>query len=115
MARRPIWVTGIAQERIEILMQRAEDVFSSDKKRANRYVELARKIAMRYNIRMPKKWKRRICKKCYAFLKPGVNCRIRTKDVKIIITCMECGHITRIPFQKEKKRKILTRLKADEN
>ncbi|MFQ5975209.1 MAG: ribonuclease P protein component 4 [Candidatus Hydrothermarchaeales archaeon] len=115
MTRRPSWVTRIAKERIEILLQRADDVFYSNRERANRYVELSRKIAMRYNIQMPRKWKRRICKSCHAFLKPGENCRIRTKDGKIIITCLECGHITRIPFLKERKqkRKILMRLKDD--
>ncbi|MFQ5887253.1 MAG: ribonuclease P protein component 4 [Candidatus Hydrothermarchaeales archaeon] len=115
MTRRPGWVIRIAQERIDILLQRAEDVFYSDREKAKRYVELSRKIAMRYNIRMSRKWKRRICKGCHAFLKPGENCRIRTKDAKLIITCLECGHITRIPFLKERKqkRKRLMKLKDD--
>lgn len=105
MRRRPSWVIKIAQERINILLQRAEAVFHVDRKKADRYAELARKIAMRYNVHMPAKWKRRICKNCHAFLKPGENCRIRTKDVKIILTCLECGHITRIPFQRERQKK----------
>ncbi|MBU2564846.1 MAG: ribonuclease P protein component 4, partial [Candidatus Thermoplasmatota archaeon] len=32
--------------------------------RADRYVELARKIGMRYNVSIPAKYKRRFCKHC---------------------------------------------------
>ena len=105
----------IAQERVNILLQRAEDIFNTDKEKANRYVELSRKIAMRYNLRMPKEWKRRICKGCYGFLKPGENCRIRTKEARIIITCVDCGHTTRVPFliERRQKRKRLMKLKED--
>jgi ribonuclease P protein subunit RPR2 len=92
----------IALERIEILMQRAEEVFTQDKEKANRYVQLARKIAMRHTTKFPKKWKRRICKRCNVFLKPGINCRIRTQKTKVVITCLECKNIMRIPFIKEK-------------
>ncbi|MDI6655597.1 MAG: ribonuclease P protein component 4 [Candidatus Hydrothermarchaeota archaeon] len=91
----------IASERIEILMQRAEEVFAQDRKKASRYAELARKIGMRYNVRLPKKWKRRICKKCLAFLKPGSNCRVRIYKSRVIITCLECKNVVRIPCNKE--------------
>lgn len=93
----------IASERIEILMQRAEEVFPENKTRANRYVELAKKIAMRYTLRFPKKWKRRICKNCMAFLVPGVNCRVRTQKGVLITTCLECNNVMRMPFVREKK------------
>lgn len=91
----------IASERIEILMQRAEEAFAKDKKRANRYAELARKIGMRYNVRLPKKWKRRICRKCSAFLKPGSNCRVRIYKGRVIITCLECKNVVRIPTKED--------------
>ncbi|MFQ6135570.1 MAG: ribonuclease P protein component 4 [Candidatus Hydrothermarchaeales archaeon] len=103
MAKRPQWVKDIALDRIEILMQRADDVFHEDRERADRYAELARKIAMRHNARMPKRWKRRICKKCHAFLKPGYNCRVRTKDGKMVVTCLECGNVARMPFTAERR------------
>ncbi len=89
----------IASERIEILMQKAEEIFARDKKRANRYAELARKIGMRYNLRLPKKWRRRICRKCLAFLKPDSNCRVRIYKGRVIITCLECKNVVRLPYR----------------
>lgn len=89
----------IASERIEILMQRAEEAFARDRKRANRYAELARKIGMRYNLRLPKKWRRRICRKCLAFLKPDSNCRVRIYKGRVIITCLECKNVVRLPYR----------------
>ena len=92
----------IARERIEILMRQAEKVFSKDKALAKRYVELARKIAMRCAMRFPKKWRRKVCRKCNALLVPGKNCRIRIYKHRIIITCLECGNIRRIPLRRKK-------------
>lgn len=96
-------IKKIALERVEILMRRAEEVFHSDRKLASRYVQLARKIAMRCTVRMPKRWKRRFCKRCGAFLVAGANCRVRTHEGRVVITCLECGGAARIPLAREKK------------
>jgi ribonuclease P protein subunit RPR2 len=91
----------IAKERVKILFQQAEEVFSKDKALAHRYVTLARKIAMKVKIRIPIELKRKYCKHCYKFLMPGVNSRIRTRDGKVIISCLECKKFTRIPIKKK--------------
>jgi ribonuclease P protein subunit RPR2 len=90
----------IARERIEILLNRSDEVFPIDRVRAHRYAELAKKIAMRYTLRFPKRWKRRVCKKCYAYLVPGVSSRVRIYKGRVIITCLRCGHIVRLPLSK---------------
>ena len=89
----------IAKERIKILFQQAEKVFSENKGLANRYVTLSRKIAMKVRMRIPKEYKRKFCKHCYKFLRPGKNSRIRTRDGKVIISCFECKKFTRIPIK----------------
>ncbi|MBT4805084.1 ribonuclease P [Candidatus Woesearchaeota archaeon] len=94
----------IAKERVKILFQQAKEVFSKDKALANRYVTLARKIAMKVKIRIPIELKRKFCKHCYKFLMPGKNARIRTRDGKVIISCFECKKFTRIPVSKKKKK-----------
>lgn len=96
----------IAQERIAFLIDLAEKVFSKYPKRADRYVELARKIAMRTRTRIPTNLKRKFCKHCHKFLKPGVNCRVRTREGKVVYYCFNCKKYTRFPFLKEKKRLI---------
>jgi len=90
----------IARERIKKLFSEADEVFSKDKKLANRYVSLARKIAMKFNLRMPKVYKRRFCKHCYSYLKPGKNLRVRTKNKKVVYYCLECKKFMRFPLSK---------------
>ena len=91
----------IAKERITLLFQQAEQVFPKNPERANRYVALARKIAMKVNLSMPKKYKRKFCKHCYAYLQPGINSTSRTREGKLVIYCRNCKKYTRIPIKKK--------------
>ena len=106
MARRkkPANLEKIARERIRILFDLAEKEFGRHPGRSKRYVELARKIGMRYNVRLTKGMKMRFCPKCLSYLKPGVNCRVRTKKDRqaVILTCLGCGFVSRYPYIKEK-------------
>ena len=90
----------IAKERVQILFKQAEDNFSKNKSLANRYITLARKVAMKVKIRIPLELKRKFCKHCYKFLMPGINSRVRTRDGKVIISCFECKKFTRIPVKR---------------
>ena len=89
----------IALERIRVLFREAEEVFQKNKSLAGRYVALARKIAMKVRLRLPLELKRRYCKHCYTLLKPGINARIRVRDGKVIISCLECKKFSRIPIR----------------
>jgi len=89
----------IALERINILFNEAEKTFSKNKALADRYVSLARKIAMKVKLKLPLKLKRKFCKHCYKFLMPGVNSRIRTRNGKVVISCFECKKFMRIPIR----------------
>ena len=90
---------AIAQEQIKSLFAQAAAVFSQDRALANRYVTLARKIAMKVKVRMPREFKRQYCKHCYRYLQSGTNARIRTRAGKVIISCLECKKFTRIPIR----------------
>jgi len=92
----------IALQRIKILFQQADEAFPKDKARANRYISLARKIAMKVHAQIPQELKRRFCKHCYNYLKPGVNARIRTRPGKVVISCLECKKFMRIPLKIKK-------------
>lgn len=79
-------------------MSLADEVFLQDPNRAQRYVDLSLRIAMRNRVRLPRVWRRRICHNCKAFLWPGVNCRIRLRKRRqhhVVVTCFNCGHYTR--------------------
>lgn len=103
--RRKKWMIDIAQERVDILFDLADKELISHPQRSYRYVELARKIAQKYNLKLSPPWKTKFCTKCQNFLKPGYNCRIRLIDQTIILKCLECGHIMKKPYQKEKKER----------
>ena len=54
----------IALERMEILFHEAEqEALHARWARARRYVDLARRIGMRYNVRIPAEFKRRFWKR----------------------------------------------------
>lgn len=101
--RRPKWMLKIAEERINILFERADEEFVQHPERSNRYVQMARNIAKKYNIKMPALWKRRFCKECQSFLKPGENCRVRLSNSCVTIRCLECGNTIIIPYVNEQK------------
>ena len=102
----------IALERMEILLQRADEEFVLHPERSHRYVEMARKIATKYNLKMPSSWRGRFCRNCNKFLKPGSNSQVRLKDSMVNIKCMECGEIMRKPYIEEKKAKRRNKIES---
>lgn len=60
-----------------------------------RYVILARKIAMKFNIKLPKELKSKYCHHCYSYLTPK-NSKIRIKKTMKTVRCLECNHYNRI-------------------
>jgi len=86
----------VAKERIQTLFQQAAK--AKTQALANRYVALARKIQMKARIRMPKELKRKFCKHCYNYFKDK-NYRVRTKDKKVIYTCLKCKKYSRFPLK----------------
>lgn len=96
---------SIAEERIDILFNRAEAEFTRNPERSHRYVEMARNIAKKYNMKIPVLWSRRFCRNCHRFLKPGINCSVRLSDSSVVIKCLECGNINKKPYVREKKEK----------
>ena len=89
----------IAKVQIEKYFSMAEKVFSTNKSLANRYITLARKVSMKVKTRIPIELKRRFCKHCYYYLRPGVNCRVRTKDKKAVYYCLNCKKYMRFPLK----------------
>ena len=104
--RRTREMIGIARERIDTLFQQAEKAALSGRyDRSRRYVELARKIGMRYNVRIPQKYRMHYCRKCNSFLIDGVNAEYRLNSGKITVTCMNCGNVYRHPYRRERSQR----------
>jgi ribonuclease P protein subunit RPR2 len=101
--KKPEYQLKIAKERINILLGLADKEFPKHPKRSKRYIELARKIGMRYNVRLTKQQKRKFCKNCNTLLKSGITSEQRTQKGAILIKCLKCNKIYRYPFKKARK------------
>lgn len=83
----------IGLERIERLFELSEKDFKDHPERSHRNVQLARKIAMRYNIRIPSRLKNRFCRKCYKYLSTNINCTTSKRQGVTTIKCIGCGTV----------------------
>jgi len=94
----------VALERIETLFEMAEnEAMKSNWTRANRYVDLARTIGMRYNVTPGPDLRRKFCRGCGTFLLPSTTARIRVGGGRVVCTCLKCGRITRYPYVRARR------------
>ncbi|MCS7115091.1 MAG: ribonuclease P [Nitrososphaerota archaeon] len=99
-------VKRIAMQRIRTLFLLARETYHEDPDLAQRYVNIARRIAMAAKVRLPKEYRRQVCRNCKGFILPGVNCRVRIKQRRephVVITCLRCGKHARIPLKRKTK------------
>lgn len=75
----------IVLEKIHVLFREAK----INPSKANRYVQLARNMAMKVNLPVPKGYKRRYCKHCNNYFKSG-NYRVRTRNKMVVYYCLNC-------------------------
>lgn len=106
-SQKPSEQTRIALERINRLFEEAAEAFNKDRALSNRYVCLARRISMKYKIRIPSALKRRFCRHCHHYLVPGKNCAIRLKNHAIVCYCQDCKETSYFPYIREQKARRL--------
>jgi ribonuclease P protein subunit RPR2 len=89
---------SIAAERIERLQSLAREAArDGDEDRAREYVRLARRIAERNRLALPRSFRRFTCDACDAYLLPGRNARVRLQDGHVVVRC-DCGATARYPY-----------------
>lgn len=82
-------VKGIAEKRIKRLFEIAKEEASKRPKLAKRYVSLARELARKAQVQIPRQLKRSFCKKCNAPFTP--RSRVRTSKGFVVYSCFSCG------------------------
>jgi len=98
----------IALQRIHVLFRLAKEKIREEPELAQRYVQIARKIAMRTKLRLPTEYRRLVCRHCKRFIYPGVNSRVRIqqrREPHMVVTCLVCGKIMRIPLRSRSRKK----------
>ncbi len=96
--KKPISQIKIAKARTNFLFKLAKENFKENHSLSDKYVKIARRIAMKYKIRLPSQLKKRFCKHCHKYLVPGVNCRVRIHKHRLIYYCFSCKHYMRHPI-----------------
>ena len=97
--KKPVQQLKIAKRRINFLFDLAKEHFKEDSRLSDKYVKMARRIAMKYKIKLPSSLKKRFCKHCHRYLVPGVNCRVRIHKHRVIYYCLSCNHYIRHPIK----------------
>ncbi len=92
------WAKDMAKQRIERLFELADSEFKIHPERSDRYVSLARRIGMRYRVRLPTELRQKTCKHCHRYLVQGITARTRLLGTHIATTCLACGKQMRRPY-----------------
>lgn len=96
----------IALQHVQILFQRAEENIHDRPDLSQKYVEYARKIAMRTRLHLPRQYRTLACRHCKKFIFPGVSSRVRVqpkRESHVVITCLHCGKHMRILLKRKTK------------
>jgi RNase P subunit RPR2 len=85
--------TKMARELLQLAIRNS----ASNLVLAKRQAALARKLLLRFNIRLDWRLRKYYCRGCKQLLVPGLNARVRLGHGKTIIrvTCNECGFMNR--------------------
>ncbi|MGD0250602.1 MAG: ribonuclease P protein component 4 [Thermoplasmata archaeon] len=82
----------IARDRVSDLFGLAEKEASNGHcELADRYVALARRIGMRYNVRLLTEYRELYCRGCSTFWVEGRTVRTRIRGGRRVRTCLHCG------------------------
>ncbi len=95
----------VARERISDLFALAErESATGHGELADRYVRLARRIGMRYNVRLLAEYRELYCRGCSTFWAEGRSVRTRLRRGRRVRTCLVCGAERRTRTHPERPR-----------
>jgi ribonuclease P protein subunit RPR2 len=89
---------SVPAERIDRLRDLArEAATAAEFDRSREYVRLARRIAERNRLSLPRRFDRFTCDRCDVYLRPGRNARVRLGPGRVVVRC-DCGATARYPY-----------------
>ena len=89
----------LALNEVTGLLNKAKTVFDEKPDLADKYVQKARRTALKYKVKLPLEYKRSICKNCHGFLVPGKNLRVRTHKGHMVYYCLKCKGFMRVGYK----------------
>ncbi len=93
----------IAKERVDDLFALAEEeAVDRESSLPTRYVRLARKVGMRYNVRLLPEYAELYCRGCSTYWVEGRTVRTRLRSGMRTRVCLACGRRRRLPFHRKR-------------
>jgi RNase P subunit RPR2 len=83
---------------VRLLTESAIALSHTDPATAKQQAALARKVKLKFNVRLDPSLRAFTCRGCKGLLVPGVNARVRLghgKPTIIRATCLDCGRVNR--------------------
>ena len=83
---------------VTFLTESAVALSHTDPKLDKEQAALARKVKLKFNVRLDPSLRGFTCRGCKGLLVPGVNARVRLghgKTKVLRVTCTDCGHVNR--------------------
>ena len=83
---------------VRLLTESAVALSHTNPEIAREQAALARKVKLRFNVRLDPSLTRFTCRGCKGLLVPGVNARVRLghgRRTIVRVTCTDCGHVNR--------------------
>jgi ribonuclease P protein subunit RPR2 len=94
----------IARERIaDLFALAATEARRRDGTLADRYVQLARRVGTRYNVRLPPEYRELYCRGCSSYWVEGRTVRTRLRGNRRVRTCLKCGRSRRVPLTSRRR------------
>lgn len=87
----------VATERVtELFGLAAVEAARGPESFADRYVQLARKVGTRYNVRLLPEYRELYCRGCSVYWVDGRTVRTRLRAGHRVQTCLVCGRVRRV-------------------
>ena len=83
---------------VAFLTESAVNLSHTNPTMAKEQAALARRVKLKFNVRLDPSLTRFTCKGCKGLLVPGVNARVRLghgRQTILRVTCTACGHVNR--------------------
>jgi RNase P subunit RPR2 len=87
-----------AEEIVRLLTESSVRLAKTNMPLARQQAALARRVMLKFNVRLEASAKRFTCRGCKSLIVPGVNARVRLghgKPAVLRITCLDCGRVNR--------------------
>jgi len=98
-------VKDLAKQRFYQLVDLAFDMARKGEiELASRIGTQAFKVAKKGGYRIPRKIKRRFCRRCFTPLIPGLTATVRIKNKgvpTVVVRCLRCNYVRRYPARKK--------------